>query len=210
MRSAATSQPAGSVIEWGVATVTLPGQKESGDQYLVKKCRSGAVVAVVDGLGHGGEAASAAKRAVATMEQHVDEPVISLIQRCHEALRRTRGAVMSVAHFNSQYNTLTWLGVGNVEGVLVRADSHANTGRETIMLFGGTLGYQLPTLRATVTTVASGDTLVFATDGIRSGFATEVVRQECPKTIADRICNRYGKGTDDALVLVARYLGGGS
>jgi serine phosphatase RsbU (regulator of sigma subunit) len=177
---------------------------------LVKNCRSGVLVAVVDGLGHGGEAAAAAKLAVATMEQHAEEPVITLIQRCHEALKRTRGAAMSVAHFNSAYHTLTWLGVGNVEGVLVRADSHDNPGRETIMLLGGTIGFRLPTLRATVTTVTPGDTLVFATDGIRSGFVGEVVREERPKAIADRICNRYGKGTDDALVLVARYLGGGA
>lgn len=210
MKSALRPEAGPSLLDWGVATVSLPGQKESGDLHLVKVCPNGALVAVVDGLGHGAEAATAAKLAVATMEQHSEEPVISILQRCHETLKRTRGAVMSVAFFNSVYHTLSWLGVGNVEGVVLRADAQANPGRETILLVGGLVGFQLPTLRATVTTVAPGDTLVFATDGIRNGYAQEVIREEGPQRIADRICTRYSKGTDDALVLVARYLGGAS
>ncbi len=200
----------GSLIEWGVATVTQPGQTESGDLYLVKTFPEGALVAVVDGLGHGAEAAIAAKLAVATLADHAEEPVISLLRRSHQVLRPTRGVVMSLACFQASYDTLTWLGVGNVEGVLVRANAQANPARETILLLGGVVGFQLPTLRATVNTVARGDTLVFATDGIRSGHTQEVVREEQPQRIADRICARYNKGTDDALVLVARYLGGGS
>ena len=34
-----------------------------------------------------------------------------------------------------------------------------------------------------------------------------MAHQTPPKQMAQRILTRYGKGTDDALVLVARYLG---
>ena len=47
-------------IDTGVATLPLPGEPESGDLSLVKRIGSGTLVAVVDGLGHGQEAASAA------------------------------------------------------------------------------------------------------------------------------------------------------
>ena len=42
-----------------------------------------------------------------------------LLQRCHAALRNTRGAVMTVAWFDLDGARLRWTGVGNVEGRLV-------------------------------------------------------------------------------------------
>lgn len=210
MNPAVKSERVQPVIEWGVAKIDMPGQEQSGDLHLVELFPDGALVAAVDGLGHGAEAAAAAKLAVAIMAQHAQEPVIALLQRCHEALKRTRGAVISLANFQAGYNTLTWLGVGNVEGTLVRAEAQPAPPRETILLVGGVVGFQLPPLRATVVTVHPGDTMVFATDGIRSGWAQEVLPGDHPQRIANVICARYNKGTDDALVVVTRYLGGGS
>jgi serine phosphatase RsbU (regulator of sigma subunit) len=208
MRSANRTGNTNPAIVWGVATAALAGQSQSGDLHLVKFWPDGALVAAVDGLGHGAEAAVAAQLAVATLEAHSTRELIALLKGCHEALRRTRGVAVSVASFAFHEQTLTWLGVGNVEGVLLRADAQANPARETLMLVGGVVGYNLPALRAAMTTVAKGDTLVFATDGIRDGWAQEVTGEDEPQRIADRIGSRYSKGTDDALVLVARYRGG--
>jgi hypothetical protein len=49
--------------------------------------------------------------------------------------------------------------------------------------------------------------LVLATDGIRSDYAEGLAVGESPQKAADRILAQYHKPTDDALVLVARYLG---
>ena len=53
---------------------------------------------------------------------------------------------------------------------------------------------------------ARGDTLVFVTDGIRSGFADKLSALEPPQKSADRILAEYCRGSDDALVVVTRYL----
>jgi hypothetical protein len=53
--------------------------------------------------------------------------------------------------------------------------------------------------------VREGDTLVLATDGVRGGFADEIQAFGEPRELATSILKRYAKGTDDALVLVARY-----
>ena len=45
-------------------------------------------------------------------------------------------------------------------------------------------------------------------DGIGSGFTRGAEPRATPQQIAERILAEHGKGTDDALVLVARYLGG--
>ena len=195
------------LIDWGVATLTLPGERESGDLHLVKPVGGGVLVAVVDGLGHGAAAAAAARAAVATLNRHAQESVLPLLQRCHQALAGTRGVVVSVALFDRADGSMTWLGVGNVEGVLLYADAGGRRGRERLVTRGGIVGSELPPLRAEVVAVAPGDTLILATDGIQSGFADELMVEAPPQQLADQILTRSGKRTDDALVLVARYVG---
>ena len=195
------------LIDWGVATLMLAGEQESGDLHLIKPVGTGVLVSVVDGLGHGAEAATAARAAVAALNRHAQESVLPLLQRCHQALAGTRGVVVSVALFDRADGSMTWLGVGNVEGVLLYADSGRRRGRERLVTRGGIVGSELPPLRAEVLAVAPGDTLILATDGIRSGFADDLAIDAPPQQLADQILARSGKSTDDALVLVARYLG---
>src|SRR5213594_751651 len=57
-----------SLIEWDIAQLTLEGQGKSGDRYFVKSFANSVLVAVLDGLGHGDEAAAAAQVAVDTLE----------------------------------------------------------------------------------------------------------------------------------------------
>lgn len=194
-------------IEWGAAAVALPGQSESGDRHVVKPFPDGVLVAAVDGIGHGDEAAVAAKIAASILEAFADEPVIALIQRCHESLRATRGVVMSLASFNTLHGLMTWLGVGNVQGVLLRSGIIAGLAEESLLLRAGVIGNQLPPLRAAVLPIAPGDTLIFATDGIQSDFVRGLVQNQPPQKAAQTILARHGRGVDDALVLVARYVG---
>jgi hypothetical protein len=77
-----------------------------------------------------------------------------------------------------------------------------------LLLHAGVVGLQLPPLRDFGIPVARGDTLILATDGIRGGFAEGLTLEGTPQQLADRILARDDKGTDDALVLVARYVGG--
>lgn len=195
------------MLEWGLATLALPGHVESGDRYVVQPFPNGVLVAAVDGLGHGEEAAAAAKLAVSVLERHPREPVIALLRRCHEALRGTRGVAMSLASLRVPDGVLTWLGVGNVEGLLLRAAAHSDRRHEALLLRGGMVGHQLPPLQAAVLPVMRGDMLVFATDGIREGFTERLPLSDPPQELADQILARHVKGTDDALVLVARYVG---
>ena len=178
-----------------------------GDLHLVKRLRHRVLVAVVDGVGHGDEAAAAARTAVEILESYAGETAISLIKRCHAVLVGMRGVVMTVAELNTEENTMTWLGVGNVEGRLLRVDPAARPACESVLLRGGLVGYQLPSLQAGVIPVAAGDLLILATDGIRPVFEDGVKINEAPKQIAERILSRHFKGNDNALVLVARYLG---
>jgi negative regulator of sigma-B (phosphoserine phosphatase) len=196
----------GLIVDFGWAGAALAGEPVSGDAHVVAGFDDGALVAVVDGLGHGPEAAAASREAARILAERAAEPLHLLVQRCHEALRATRGAVMSLASFQ-RGGSMTWLGVGNVEGILLRGGQAPGRSREAITPRGGVVGYQLPALRPAALAVAPGDTLVLATDGIRSGFVADLEAEQSPQALAESILRGHARGTDDALVVVARYLG---
>ncbi len=200
----------GELIDWAVAARALTGQERSGDLHVVEPFPAGVLVAAVDGLGHGDEAAQAAQTAADTLIRHANEPPLSLVRRCHEKLMSTRGVAMSVASFARTNHTMSWLGVGNVEGSLFRGNRGSWPARESLLLRGGVVGYQLPKLLASVVPVGPGDVLVFVTDGIGGYPFDGLSMTEQPATIAEDILARFARRTDDALVLVARYRGDSS
>jgi phosphoserine phosphatase RsbX len=63
-----------------------------------------------------------------------------------------------------------------------------------------------PALISTVPLLAR-DILILATDGIRSDFTHAVDLERPPQAIADAVFVQCSKPSDDALVLVVRYLG---
>jgi hypothetical protein len=196
------------MIDWCVAARPISGQTVSGDMHLVKPLETGVLVAVVDGVGHGNEATDVAETAVDIIEQHAGEGVAQLVWSCHHALEHTRGVVLTIAYLDALNNTISWVGVGNVEGRLLRRNGGGHpASSESVLLRGGLVGYKLPPLYVSSAPLAVGDLLVFATDGIAPGFESDVYIAQSPGRIADSILNRHFKGTDDALVLVARYLG---
>jgi phosphoserine phosphatase RsbX len=194
------------LVDFGVAAQALPGQKEIGDNYAMAQFDGGAMVAVVDGLGHGADAAAAARVATAVLEQNAQESVIALVRLCHEKLKQTRGVVMSIASFSARDATVTWLGVGNVEGVVLHRDPYGTVSQEVLPLRSGVVGDQLPALIASIVPLSRGDTLIFATDGVRLGFA-DGLKTDSAQATAEALLARFARGTDDALVLVARYSG---
>jgi negative regulator of sigma-B (phosphoserine phosphatase) len=203
MSDATPDDPA--ALAWGWAGSAL--QVESGDLHVVVTFPGGALVGLIDGLGHGSHAAEAARAAAAVLEAHASDPLEMLVQHCHDALRKTRGAVMSLASFRTAESSMTWLGIGNVDAVLVAS---SGTRTEAIAGRGGVVGYQLPVLRSSTVRVSSEDTLIMVTDGIRGGFTADLAIASSPQEIADTILARFTKGSDDAHVVAARYHGGRS
>jgi hypothetical protein len=201
------SSGAGDLLDWAWAGTAL--EEPSGDLHLVASFPGGVLVALIDGLGHGAEAAEAAEAAAAVLAADAGQGVDELMRRCHAALRKTRGVAMTLASLDARTATLSWSGVGNVDAVLRHAGaSHARAER-AIAQRAGVVGYQLPPLHVDTLALVPGDTLLMATDGIRAGYSSEVRLDGSPQEIARSILERFAKGNDDARVLVARYRGPG-
>jgi serine phosphatase RsbU (regulator of sigma subunit) len=195
------------VLEWSVASRALPGEAVSGDLHVIAPWSHGFLIGVIDGLGHGDEATAAARIAVAVLEQHAAETVVALVQRCHRALQRTRGAVMTLASLNTSDDTLSVIGVGNVEALVYRGNPEVRPRRESVLLRGGVVGYQLPALHANTLAIAAGDLVVFATDGVREDFSELINPRDPMPELVERIMAKKFRGNDDGLVLGCRYRG---
>ena len=192
-------------VECAIASRVKNGEKVTGDRAVAVPFADGVLIGAIDGLGHGEDAAIAAELAAATLEREPDENVIALVQRCHLALAGTRGAAMSLASLDMRRGVITWISVGNVEGIVVQSGSDGQYARSRLITRGGVVGSALPLLRAEVLGLVAGDLLVFATDGIDQSFGDELRRD--PRRvdeIANGLLEHFGKKTDDSLVVVAR------
>src|SRR5262245_33344918 len=130
-------------VEWWAASRALRGERESGDRFLVAVLPTGTLFAVVDGIGHGHGAAAAADVGLRVLREPAAEPLSQLVGLCHEALRDTRGVVASVAHFDDDRHALTWIGVGNVEGVVLRPGTNGARTQARLLTGRGVLGGRL-------------------------------------------------------------------
>jgi negative regulator of sigma-B (phosphoserine phosphatase) len=206
--SGGTVERHGAVVTWGIASLPLAPEELSGDLCSVW-CPNGgtlALVAVVDGSGHGPEAAAAARMAADVLEPHPQESPVALMLRCHEQLRGTRGAAMTLASLNLLDRTMTWLGIGNVEAVLCRAGDAERQEAERVLLRPGVVGFRLPQrLKAEVIPLKHCDTLIMATDGVKPEFADDAAIAGDPKQVAARLLSQHNTQRDDALVFVAKY-----
>lgn len=196
-------------IEWAAKARPRPGENICGDRLIaVDVDGTGALIGVLDGLGHGVDAAEAAKRGVDVLRAARAEPLEVLVQRCHLALSGTRGAAMTLAHIDFQDGTLSWVGIGNVTANLVVKHPAGVEVRSSARLAGGIVGYRIPEMvKPQQVPIRPGDLLVIASDGIVEDHLSDIDFSASSLAIADKILRKHAKGNDDALVLAARHRG---
>jgi len=163
------------LTEWSAVVQVREGEQISGDHYLICRVGKRVLVAVTDGLGHGPEAALASHQAVATLEIDPAQSLVSLFAACHKDLHSTRGVVMALALLDASNNTMAWLGVGNIQGRLLRADKTTSRPVEELFQYNGVVGHEMPSA---------------------AGFYCPAGRQRRPFDPGDRwyparICQRY-------------------
>jgi negative regulator of sigma-B (phosphoserine phosphatase) len=194
-------------VEWGIAVRGRSGERTSGDCAVVSLLPEGALVAAIDGLGHGGEAARAARTAADVVRASPTADLVTLLQACHVGLRNTRGAAISLAFLSAVRGGVTWVGVGSVEGRVLSGDPSSRRPKGSLPLAAGIPGHNLPAVSTATLPVTPGDVLVLATDGIEATFADALDTTGSTQAISERILAEHGRRRDDALVVAVRYLG---
>src|SRR3954447_25696807 len=78
------------------ATRPYPTEVENGDVWHVDWQSKGCRIAVIDGLGHGPQAAAASANARDALRAPPEAHPVEALRLCHEALRGTRGAAIGI------------------------------------------------------------------------------------------------------------------
>jgi phosphoserine phosphatase RsbX len=196
-------------IEWATAGRPLPGERVSGDQPIaIGIDDDAALFGVIDGLGHGPAAETAALRAVDTLTRARTERVEALVQLCHRVLGGTRGVAMTLARVDFGAGALAWTGVGNVAANVVTKAATGIQIRSSARLTAGIVGYRIPEIRpAQVVSIRAGDLILMTTDGIAEDHLEHIDFAASAMVIAAEILGKHAKETDDAMVLAARHRG---
>lgn len=180
-------------------------ESRAGHQHLVTPFDRGTLLAIIEPMGRGEEAARASGLAAASLRERPEDSPAVLLWRCHEALQGSCGAAMSLALFDDRRSVMTWLGVGNTWGGLFFANPLALPSRWEILPRSGVVGVRLPPPYPAAVTVRPYDTLVLATSGIRNAAITELPSSTSAQRLAEELLARHRTGLDEAAVLVARY-----
>lgn len=184
-------------LQLASAQVPRLGESVCGDDVLIIEDQVTLVV-VVDGLGHGAEAAKAAQCFTTFAQQARHLSPREIIETAHRDMSKTRGAVASVAKFDTQTSTAVLAGVGNIE---VRSKSQAPI---SPIFTPGIIGRPVRYVREFEYDLAHGDLIVFASDGISRRLDIKPLAVLPVTDIADRILREFGANHDDATCVAVR------
>jgi hypothetical protein len=189
----------------GAVCLPLAGETESGDAWMVARQRQAIALVVVDGLGHGPEAAKAARAAVDAVAQQPGMRPAEQIEVCHAALRPTRGAAQAVALIDLAARQLYFAGVGNISACIVDGDT-----RRQLMSHNGIVGHNMRKVQEFALPCGPGALVILASDGIGTQWdlAQYPGLAACdPAIVAAVLLRDFGRARDDACVLVQRCPG---
>jgi anti-sigma regulatory factor (Ser/Thr protein kinase) len=183
-------------------TVPISGETACGDNMAWDLNSDRCIVLVVDGLGHGPQAAEAADEAVRIFRAHSQEAPASIISRLHDALKKTRGAAAAIAEIRPQSGTLIYAGVGNISGSIL-----SNTLSRSLVSHNGTLGHVMARVQEFKVEWPRDGILIMHSDGLLSrwdlsGYPGILARQ--PALIAGVLLRDFRRERDDSSVLVMK------
>jgi len=195
--------PPGRGFQVSAVNVPKAGEEASGDAWASVQSGDQLTVLVADGLGHGMEANIASSQAVRMLRENPGLAPQALLERCHLAMRSTRGAAVAIARIDVAHEILTYAGAGNISAKIysgVRSN-------QNLVSVNGTAGHQTEKLREFSYPWPADGVLQMYSDGLSSGAGVEAypgLAARDSALIAGVLYRDFGRGRDDATVVVAK------
>jgi len=194
--------PATAAVSWGGVCVPMRGETACGDAWSLRDNDGRQRLLVVDGLGHGPDAALVAQAAIRVAGEHPNFEPARVLECLHGALRNTRGAAAAVASIVPHTGRGVYAGIGNI-----RAFTWGPDGVRNLVSHNGTLGHQVRKFHAFDFALPPRAMLVMHSDGISSRLDVHGyvgIERHHPSVIAAAILRDHWRGRDDATVAVLR------
>ena len=193
-------------LDCGAATRAHPLMGVNGDAFVLKQWSEGALVGVIDGLGHGQFAYQAAQTAWQYVESHFDQPLEDIFRGVERTCSATRGVVMALARFafssSPSVCRMTFASIGNIE-------AHLFDGPQPVrfMVRRGVLGLHAPPPMVIEHPWRARSMLVLHSDGVTTRWRWQDFHHlaEAPATVITRqLLRALAQDTDDATVVVVK------
>jgi anti-sigma regulatory factor (Ser/Thr protein kinase) len=193
------------LLDVGVVCLPFDGETACGDGWAVVQDAERAVILLVDGLGHGPNAAEAADVAIAGFRTASGGPPADIVAMLHQTLRSTRGAALAVAEVTRTADgaTVRYCGVGNTVAMLLGPVDAPRA----LPSMNGTAGLQIRATHEVTMPWTRGNVLVLHTDGITTRWRADAYRgilTHHPTVLATALQRDHARGRDDATVLAFR------
>ncbi|MBC8342730.1 MAG: ATP-binding protein [Bacteroidetes bacterium] len=189
-------------FELGYISRPFPGEIMNGDHLFIHETASGLIAAVVDGIGHGKEAAFAAQTAVEYMAVNTSDSIDEILVGLHQSLMHTRGAVVSVAKFEMDKKQFTYGGIGNIYARVENSPHPVHP-----VSLNGTLGSRIGKIRSFEYPWVPGSVLIMSSDGISNRWNMEdfpSLIKKHPALIAYVIYHNHCRTNDDASIMIIK------
>jgi anti-sigma regulatory factor (Ser/Thr protein kinase) len=184
-------------------SVARAGEEECGDAWAVSEHRGGGgAVLVADGLGHGVQAAEAAREAVRLFRASPGLAPAAVMERLHAGLRATRGAAAAVADLDLSRGVIRYSGIGNISAVIV----HDGATR-SLVSHNGIVGHEARRIQEFAAPFPEGALLVLHSDGLATQWRLDAypgLAGRHPGVVAGVLYRDFKRGRDDVTVVVAR------
>ena len=194
----------------GAVNLAAPHEVACGDTWRVMENESSLSVMVVDGLGHGPEAAKVATEAAKQFEREPFSALTNLYDHLHDRLRTTRGGAIAIAQIDSNNGLMKYMGVGNIAGSI---RSHDMTDGRGLFTHNGTVGMQMAKKQEFEYPFPEAATVIMHSDGLQARWNLEkypglIARH--PAIISTVLYRDFYRGRDDVTVVVLRRVASGS
>jgi hypothetical protein len=189
-------------IELAGISVPKPGEEECGDGWAASHTPAGAKILVVDGLGHGSLAASAARAAAKAFAEVADSRPAEIMRHLNTRLHHTRGAAAAVVNLDLERRDAVFCGVGNISGIL---DSSADVRHAVSM--SGIVGFQARTVREFCYSWTPFSILILSSDGLRTRWELASypgIKSKSSLLIAGVLYRDLRRKGDDVTIVVAK------
>ena len=193
------------LLDVGAVCLPIDGETACGDGWAVVQDADRAVILIVDGLGHGPNAADAADAAIAGFHAASGGAPAEIVAKLHSALRSTRGAALAVAEITASVEgaNIRYCGVGNTVALLLGPVDAPRS----LPSMNGTAGLVVRSMQEVSLPWRRGGTLVLHTDGITTRWRADAYRgvlAHDPSVLAAVLQRDHARGRDDATVLAFR------
>jgi anti-sigma regulatory factor (Ser/Thr protein kinase) len=188
--------------EIGAVCLPKPGEVACGDVWSVEPDGADRSLLVVDGLGHGADAARAARTAAEVLARHPTASPAELLNLAHQALASTRGGAAGIARLSGPKALGLFAGVGNIAARVESA-----TSRRQLVSHNGTLGHALRKVQEFPFDFPADALLILHSDGLSGHWMLADYPGLMAKhagLIAGVLYRDHDRGRDDVTVVVIK------